>query len=390
LVRILGPEKFGLIAFAQAFMQYFVILTDYGFNLSATRLISIHRDDVECKSQIFWSTMWIKSGLMIMSFIIMAVAVFSISKFRAEWPVYFVTFSIVTGNVLFPSWYFQGMEKIKLISAINITARAIAVIFLFLMVQEKNDYILASAIQASGFLVGGILSIYFIPSLGPIHFKWPNFNCLKETLREGWPIFISTAGVSLYTSSNVFFLGLLAGNVEVGHFSAAEKLIKAVQGLIAPISQAIYPRINALATRSQKEALKFIRNSLKWIGSGSFLISILVFILAKPVVLLLLGPQFFEAVPLIQWMSFIPFVVGVSNVFGVQTMLTFGLKKQFSRILLFSGVFNLMIFFPLVISIGAEGAAISLLLTEIVVTLSMGYILHQRGYYLFLHQGVNL
>ena len=38
LVRVLGMETYGLVAVAQSFAQYFNILTDYGFNFSATAL----------------------------------------------------------------------------------------------------------------------------------------------------------------------------------------------------------------------------------------------------------------------------------------------------------------------------------------------------------------
>lgn len=55
LVRVLGSEKFSLIAFAQAFIAYFIILTNYGFNLSVTREISINRDNKKRFQELCWN-----------------------------------------------------------------------------------------------------------------------------------------------------------------------------------------------------------------------------------------------------------------------------------------------------------------------------------------------
>ncbi|HHI03288.1 MAG TPA: flippase, partial [candidate division Zixibacteria bacterium] len=45
LVRVFGAEGYGQVMFAYSFIQYFVILTDYGFNLSATRSVSVNREN---------------------------------------------------------------------------------------------------------------------------------------------------------------------------------------------------------------------------------------------------------------------------------------------------------------------------------------------------------
>ncbi|HCT6486991.1 TPA: oligosaccharide flippase family protein, partial [Klebsiella pneumoniae] len=45
LVRTIGIANVGLLAFAGAVCTYFQIITDFGFNLSATRQVSINRSN---------------------------------------------------------------------------------------------------------------------------------------------------------------------------------------------------------------------------------------------------------------------------------------------------------------------------------------------------------
>ncbi len=379
LVRVLGPEKFGLIAFAQAFIQYFVILTDYGFNLSATREISIHRENKEKVSQIFSSVMIIKLFFLILSFLVMTAIVFSFDRFKEEWPVYYFTFGIVIGQVLFPIWFFQGMEKMKYITFLNILSKLIFTVSIFIFIHKASDYIYVPLINSFGFIVAGIIAMWIVFKDFGVKFKLVELSYIKYQLQEGWHIFISTIAISLYTVSNTFILGIFTNNTIVGYFSAAEKLIIAVQGLLNPVSQTIYPYIAKLVSESKEKAIVFIRKITIVVGSLSLILSICLFIFSDLIVEIILGSQYQESIIVLKILAFLPFIIALSNIFGIQTMLTFNYKKAFSNILIAASIINIVLALILVPVYKHIGISFAVLISECFVTITMFSFLKKKG-----------
>ena len=371
LVRVLGPEYFGLLAFATATNSYFILITDYGFNLSATRQISIHRDDKDKVNEIFSSVMMIKTGLMFLSFALIALLLVSFEKFSQHWEVYLMTFGMVIGQVLFPVWLFQGMERMKYITYLNIGAKAFFTVCIFIFVQNEADYLLVPLLTALGFIVAGIWSLYIVKKEFNVSFAWQSIATLKLQLEEGWHVFFSSMAISLYTISATFILGLLTNNTIVGYFAGADKVVQAVKGLYQPVSQAIYPLIGKKIHEDKQAGLAFIQKTTWIVGTGMFLISVLLFLLAEWIVNLLLGEQYNQTVVYLQIMAFLPFIIALSNIFGIQTMLNLGYKIAFSRILLAASILGVGLSFVLVPLYEGLGTAITLLVVEVIVTVFM-------------------
>lgn len=379
LVRVLGPENYGHVTFAQAFIQYFVIATDYGFNLSATRKISVYRDNKEKVTSIFSSIMLIKFTFMVISLLLMLFIVFAIAKFKAYWYIYFFSFGIVAGNVFFPTWFFQGMESMKYITVLNVISRLLFTIAIFIFIKTQADFLYVPVFNSMGAILAGILSLLIIFKHFGVYPRKVPVSSVVEELKDGWHAFISTMAISLYTISNTFILGLFTNSTIVGYYSAAEKLIKAVQGLLTPVSQAVYPYISKLAGESREKAIVFIRKTFWLIGAGTLLISLTIFIFAGAIVRLVLGEQYLSSIIVLKILAFLPFIVGLSNVFGIQTMLTFQINKPFSRILIAGGIINIILAVILAPLYNHIGVSISVLTTEIFITVTMFLYLNFKG-----------
>lgn len=379
----MGPEKFGLINFAGAFVGYFGILTDYGFNLSATREISIHRDDKKKIAQIFNSVIIIKSSLFLLSSVIITILIISIPLFRGDYLTYFLSFGVVLGNVLFPVWFFQGIEKMKYITLLNFTFKFITTILIFILIIKPADYHLLIFLNSLSFILTGVVSIIIIKFVFKMAFQFPLKSEIVYQLKEGWYIFLSTIAISLYTISNTFILGLFASNTVVGYFSAADKIRSAVQNVYSTISQTIYPHVSSLFNKSMGEGFAFIRKILKNFGVISFLFSLCLLVFAKQIILVVLGERYFNSIIVLQIISFLPFLIFLSNIFGIQVMLNINMKKEFTRVIVISSLINLIASFILVPLFFHVGTAVSVLLTETIVTLYMYLMLVSKKIHIF-------
>lgn len=369
LTRVLGPDKFGLVAFALAFIGYFQILTDYGFNLSATREISIYRDDKSKVSKIFSSVMASKFILMIISLAIMTLIVFSFDIFRNEWLLYFFTFGLVLGSLLLPTWFFQGMERMRYISILNILISVIYTVAIFIFVRNPSDYLYVPLINSIGAIIIGTYSLSLVRRQFGVEFVKPSFNDIKHQMKEGWHLFLSTMAISLYTTSNRFILGLFAGNTIVGYYAVAETVGRALQGLVSPISQAIYPYFSKLQLDNRSKAIGQLKKILLIVGVLSFLVSILLVFCAPLIVELLAGPEFAASIPLLQILVFVVFAVGINTILGIQGLVAFGYQEKFSKIVIFAGILHIFLLLGLIFVLGSLGAAIAVVITELIICL---------------------
>jgi polysaccharide transporter, PST family len=277
LVRVLGVDYFGLLAFATATVTYFNILTDYGFNLTATREISLHRENKSKIIEIFSSVMTIKILLMFLSIFLLSILIFSFETFRTNWLIYYFSFGRVIGQVLFPVWVFQGMERMKYITYMNLLAKALFTIAIFIFVKQQNDFFMVPILNSLGFIIAGTLSLVIIKKEFGISFEWQKKEIIFYYFKEGWHVFISRFYVSLYTTTNVFLLGLFTSNTVVGYYSIAEKIVVAIGGLFESANQTIYPYL----VKKYKENSKYFYNLLKKIGLIFLAISFMLFLIAE-------------------------------------------------------------------------------------------------------------
>jgi len=364
LIRVIGMEKFGLIAFAQSLVQYFLILTDYGFSLSATRSMSLIGEHKKKTSALFSSVMTVKLIFAALSFLILCALLYFIPKFREEWLIYILSFGSVIGSTLFPVWFFQGKEKMSYIAVVNVVSGITYTILIFFYVTGPEDYLRVPMLGSILSITGGILGLYIAFKKFKLEFILQKYTDLKRELRTGWDIFISILAVNAYTTSRIFAVGLLTNNIITGYYSLAEQIANVIQTFpMDSFTRAVFPRLSNVFARNRQRAIAIMYRIQDGITLGFVVCLPIAYFLAPWVIRMLAGTAYPEVVFTLRLLLAAVFFVGANN-FKIQFLLVCGKQDLYAKIHIIAALIGLPLIFILIHQFSYMGAALATVLTE--------------------------
>lgn len=375
LINALGISKYGLYSFAFAISMYLVIVTDYGFGFTGVKLISVNRNDLNKVSVIFHSIQIIKIIILLILLVIYSLAILFIETLSENKELFFLTFGILIGQTIIPVWFFQGMEKMKFITVINLSIRLISLVLILVFVKHPEDINLAIASQAFSFLFAGLLSVFIAYVKFDLKPSFPKKTEVFHLISSSREMFFSSLSLSLYKNFNLIILGFLSTNTEVGIYSAAEKIIKAAHSLTAPLSQAIYPNMSLKFSKlkTNESVSKLLKLSKYYTVPLLGIISLLLLFEDYFIRFLGITDSGFSRVFIV--LTPVIFLGSLNYLFGIIGLVNLNKEKNFNKATLTGAAVNLTLCWLLSENYGATGSAIALVIAEFTVLLLVIYFL---------------
>lgn len=366
ITRVLLPEEYGIFSLALNYVGYIVVLVEYGFNMVGTRKIVISKNPDD-DSRIFTSIVLIRGILCLISCIgVLGFCI--IDGFELMSRCVLALMLMVIGAALDQTWFFQGKQDMKYIAIINMVARCLSTVLIFLCIKSKEDLLLYCVLYASVNLLNGLLGTIIVCKDFKLRLVRLSFAEIKTSVVEGWYLFISTFSSKILSALGITIMGWLTTTYDCGIYSAIYKIPSVILLAWNPISQILYPISSEKMALSYQDGSGFVKKMQKLFW-GVFAIGCLTLAcLSEFTVRLVLGesyaPYHYILYPLLAWI-----LAAIYNNFsGVQMLLAAGYGKEYSKCIRLSAVISVVANLVGIYFFGIMGAACAPLVSEAVLT----------------------
>lgn len=377
--RIIGPDGFGVINYVVAIVTYFILIVNYGFDFTATRKIASRPGDKIFLEDTFIEVFNARLLLFIFTIPIYLSCVFLFPILRENFLISLILYFNVISALLTPQYIFQGLQKLAFFSKVNLLRGIINTILIFALIHEKQDLLLYTGIGVCTNLLIAIFWLAYVFKGLKLKFRFRPFGQTLLVLWSDKYVFFSSIVFSLYTTTNIVILGLFDVTKNIGFYTTAITFITIVQSIInIPLSSALYPYIGKSFSEGKEAGIIKLQRLIPIIFYFNLCIALGVLFLSPFLIILVFGEKFHGSVHVVQILSILPLISGMSGIMGVQTMLNLKLDKLFLKITTYGAVLSIVLNLILDNFFGYIGTAFSYLITEIFIMIGLFFGLKQN------------
>jgi PST family polysaccharide transporter len=343
LIRVVGSENFGTVVYALSIIAFFHIFIKFGFEVSAVKNVAENSNNNEALSIIVSSILFIQLSFYIIGFLFLYVLTSYYDPFVKYQKLLFFAYLSPLFDIFLLVWFFQGMEKMKYITVINIVAGLFGLSFIFIFIQEKTDYIYIPLFQAISLAIGGIFSLFLILKKERIFLQIPEKNTLLFYFKESSVFFLSRLSLVFNHQINIILLANFVNLNTVAYYDLAKKIIEAFKVLMGIIDNTMYPHIAKTKNIILAKKVLFIKIVL------SLFFVLLLLLFDKQIVLFLGGFNMMNTLPILKIYSYILVLTSITYYIGSTILVSFGYSKIYNLSVIYASLIYMMILYILYI-----------------------------------------
>lgn len=369
--RILGPKGIGAVNFIDSFTQYFILFAALGIPTYGVREISKRKNDIVALNNTFSEIFVVHISSAAIFSIIYLTAAFLVPALHVHLDLVCIGIIILFFGVLQAEWLFQGIEEFGYITLRSLVVRCVTVIILFGFLRGDSEPWVYYAIGGSGYVINGLLNVYFLRK----HVKLTVVNLnLKVHVKPLLIILGSSLAVSVYLLMDTIILGFIKGDLAVGIYTTALRVAKIPFAVIGAISSVMIPQISQAFHKEDYQQIKtLIHKSFSFVCVVGIPFVFGLLVTAPFLIDSFAGKKFDSAILILQILSPLVLIVGISNIYALQLLTTMGREKLLLKTVIIGMFVSLIGNIILIPILSYKGAAITNILTEIVVTFMAYY-----------------
>lgn len=361
--RILLPVGTGKVSFATSFVSYFVMVSQLGIPTYGIRACAKVRDDKEKLTKIAHELLFINMIMCILSYVALGVVLKYIPRLQSDRELYIIISFTIILNAIGMEWLYKALEQYTYITIRSVLFKFVALIAMFVLIQNQEDYVIYGAISIFAASASNILN--FINVRKYIDLKWMGNYSLRRHLKPIATFFAIACAGTIYTSLDNVMLGFMTTDTDVGYYNAAVKIKTILISIVTSLGSVLLPRASYYVENGMMDDFKKITcKALNFVFLIASPLVVYFVFFAEESVFFLSGNSYVGAIIPMQIIMPTVLFIGITNLLGIQILVPLGKEKMLLYSAIVGAIVDFIVNMICIPEFSSAGAAIGTLIAE--------------------------